>query len=148
MIRLQANAQYAPLADRVSTSCHVADLRGGDDKVLIAHQLCDGRSNFRSERPLQALEVVFVGVVGKDPLAQFAYGPACDGPKAIVVVRVEYQSADFIRVWINERLIEDFAKRYVGERHLGGDSFALGLCSNARKLIAGLLLVGSPEKVA
>ena len=52
------------------------------------------------------------------------------------------QAADVVRVGIDQRVIDDFAERDVGQGPLGGHPFALTAGRDAGQLVARLLLVG------
>ncbi len=148
MIRLDANAEDAALAHRIAAARDVADARGGEDEILVAHDFCGGGRDFGDQRALGRAELSVGRDVVEKIFAEFADGHALERREGFAVVGVEDEAGDVVRGGIDEGLRDDFGEREIGEPALGGDAFALGARGDAGELIAGLLFVGLREKLA
>ena len=140
--------QDAAFAQGVAAARHVANLAGGDDQILIAHQLGDRGDDFRRDAPRQRPQLLFAGRVVEQPFAELADGQRTQRIEGVAVERVEKEAAYVVFVGIDQRTIDDMAERHVGENELGGDAFAFGACGDAGQLVAGLLLIGPGEHFA
>ena len=104
MVRLHADAEHAALAQRVAAARDVADLAGGQDQVLVAHQLGDRRGDLRRDRPLQRAQLRLVRSRRRAGTRGTRRRSGCAMRRnAVAVERVEDQPADVVRVGIDER---------------------------------------------
>ena len=61
---------------------------------------------------------------------------------------VEDQTADFVRVGIDQRLLDNFFEGQIGELAFRSDAFAFRPRSDASQLVARFLLIGLGEQLA
>ncbi len=149
MIRLHADAQHAALAHGIAAARDVADLCGGEHQVLVAHDFRGGRGHFRNDCRAAVR-------AGRASVVASSRNSSRNSPtvrlwiaaNASLVVGIEHQAAHFVGIGIDQRLLDDFGERQIGELALGGHAFALGARGDARQLVAGLLLVGLGEQLA
>lgn len=78
MVWLQANAEYAALAESIPTTGNVANFGCGEHQVFVAHQLRYSRRHFGRNAPLEGLQVGFGGLAVEDQFAKFADGQMAD----------------------------------------------------------------------
>ena len=125
MIWLQANAKHALLAHGVAASRDVADLGRGEHKVFVTHDLGNGSSDLRGNRPLQLLQGSGRSRVIEDEFAELAHGLAANLSKRFLVERVQDQLSDVIFVGVNEELSNNFPQGQIGELSFGSNALLL-----------------------
>ena len=65
------------------------------------------------------------GVVGEQPVAEFADGEMSDRRRRLLASwRVDDEAGDFVGLVGDERFVEEVCEREVGEGELGGDALA------------------------
>src|SRR5580700_11186812 len=92
MIGLRANAKHSALAHGVATARDVANSRGREHQIFVAHQLGYCGGDFRYDRTLKLLYLNFGGSVIKKELAKFSDGHTCKGTESLLVVGFKDQS--------------------------------------------------------
>ena len=73
------------------------------------------------------------GGVVEEPVAELADGQAAKRREGLRGRAVEDQPADLVVVGIDQRMVDDLAKRQVGQDELGGDPLALGRARPCRR---------------
>jgi hypothetical protein len=61
-------------------------------------------------------------VVGEQPIAKFADGEACDGREGWLVVGVDDEACDVVRLVGYDGFVEECGERDICEGHLGDDA--------------------------
>src|SRR5476651_2685074 len=93
MVRLQAYAQDAALAHGVTAMGFNPYFAGGQNKILVAHELGCSGGDFRSDGPMQPLQVVFSCLIFEDELTKFTDCLTLDRGKCLLVMSVLYEAA-------------------------------------------------------
>ena len=86
--------------------------------------------------------------VVENPLAKLADREAAEWLERGSIDRVQNQTADFIGLGIDQRMVDDFFERQVSKNILRGHALALGPGSDHRELVAGFLFVGLGKDLA
>src|SRR5208283_1369497 len=141
MVRLQANGEYAALAESITTTGYVANLGGREHEVFITHQLGYGGGHFRRDSPLKRLQVRSGGLVVEDEFAKLADSHMADTREGRGIVGIENQARNFVGFGGDERIVQQIHEGKIRQGTLCGNAFALGSGGNSSKLIARFFFI-------
>ena len=137
MIGLQAHAQAPRQADSVAKTGDDPAFAGGEDQILIAHQLADRGGHLRGYRAGDLAQRRFIGGVVEQPVAKIADRQMANRCEAPGVVGIEDQPGHLILLVGNQRIIENLRERNLRQRHFCRHPLFSGAGDNARQRVAG-----------
>ena len=110
--------------------------------------LLDGGGHLRREAGRERGEALGGGVVGEQPVAEFADGERTDGREGGGIVRVDDEARDFVGFVGDDLLVEEMRQRQIGEGELRGDALLGGCGGDAGELVAGARGRGLGQQLA
>ena len=137
MVRLQAHRQSPGQPQGVAEAGDDAALRRRQHQILVAHQLRHGGGHLRREAIGNGGQTGTVGVVGEQPLAEFADRQVRDLGKGGSVVMIDDQACDLVLFVRDDRFVEEVREGQLGQRPAGGHALLFALRGDAGQQVAG-----------
>ena len=136
VVGLEAHRHRARQADRVAEARDHAAFAGGEDQILVPHELADGRSDFWRDAGRQRREALGRRVLGKQPLTKRPHREVRDRRQRRRVMAVADEARDLVRFVGRQRRRDDLRQWNIGQTELGCDVLLSGGGGDAGELVA------------
>ena len=136
MVRLEPRGHAAGQADGGAEARDDAAFARGRHEVLQAHEFRHRGRHFGREAGRQGREALGGGLIGKQPVAEFADGEVRHRSEGGSVVRIADEARDFVVFVRDERLGQEGLQRDIRQLHLGAHALFGAGGRDARQLVA------------
>ena len=142
VVGLQPAAQGSGQTDGGVAVGGDGDLRCRVNQIQIAHQLTDRRDHLGGQSPAGLADSIGSGGLIQQPLPKLPHGLAFELLISGDVQVILNDPGDLIFLVRHRRVLPQFFQSHLGQNYLGRHSLLSGFGGKARKLVAGLFLVG------